>query len=241
MPTPILLYHLTIITLDRDHLGQFRRHRLQSNPHGHSIPRGFHPLMRLCRLFANRTPRIMTRQLTKAMPVNGVAAWQFVGGVSARKEVFVTDGAVGHVLPDFAIVMVEKLFVDAHSAVLTVTEIFSTADAAEAAVGAVVGALFIGHPEVADGTVVFAELDVAVDAVVSFATLLSKALPTDNLPNRKPINIVMLRRPRRRRKRRGHTRSSQHALILPPSAPFSSAPFHGTFHHFPPICLKHRG
>ena len=61
----------------------------------------------------------------------------------------------------------EELFVDAHSAVLAVAEVFAAADAAEAAVGAVVGAFFVGHPEVAYGTVIFAELDVAVDAKVA--------------------------------------------------------------------------
>ncbi len=46
-------------------------------------------------------------------------------------------------------------------------KIFSAADAAESAVGAVIGAFFVGHPEVADGAVVFSELDMAVDAAVT--------------------------------------------------------------------------
>jgi len=86
------------------------------------------------------------------------------------------------------------LTIDAHSAVFAVPKVFSAADAAETAVGAVVGAFFVGHPEVADCAVIFAELDSAVDAKVGLATLLRKTLSTNNLLDRKSIHIMMFRR-----------------------------------------------
>ena len=101
------------------------------------------------------------------MPVNGMAAGQFVTSFAAGKQILLTDGTVGHVLSDFAIVIGKELFVDAHATILAVSKVFSAPDATETAVRAVVGAFFVGHPEVAYGAVVFSELDVAVDAEIA--------------------------------------------------------------------------
>ncbi len=57
--------------------------------------------------------------------------------------------------------------VDAHSTVETVSEILESTHATETTVRAVIGTLLIGHPQVANGTVIFTELYIAVDAKVA--------------------------------------------------------------------------
>lgn len=151
--------------------------------------------MSLGRFLAHGTPRIVTGQLPKAMPVYGMTARQLMTGIPAAEQILLAHGAVAHVLSDFAVVRIEQLPIDAHSAVLAVAEVLPAAHAAEAAVRAVVGAFFVGHPEVADGTVIFAELNVAIYAKVGLATLLGKALVANNLPDREPIHLVVLRHP----------------------------------------------
>ena len=47
------------------------------------------------------------------------------------------------------------------------TKVFAPAYTAEATIGTVVGTFLVGHPQVANGTVILAKLDVAVDAFVT--------------------------------------------------------------------------
>jgi len=59
------------------------------------------------------------------------------------------------------------LLVDTHSTILAVTKVLTPADAAETAVRTVIRTFLVGHPQVANGTVILAKLDVAVDAFVT--------------------------------------------------------------------------
>lgn len=82
VPASILLHPLAIVALHGDDLGKIRRYRLQRNALGHCVPRGFHPFVRLGRLFAHGTPAVVARELTEAVPVYCVTAGQFVTGVA---------------------------------------------------------------------------------------------------------------------------------------------------------------
>lgn len=167
MPAPLLLYPLTVVALDCHHLGELRRDGLQGDTHRHGVPRGLHPFVCLSRLLAHGAAAVVARQFPEAVPVYCVAAGELVGGVAAGEKVFLADGAVGHVLANLAVVVSEELLVDAHSAVLAMSEVLPAADAAEAAVGAVVWTLLVRHPEVAYGAVIFSELDVTVHTEVA--------------------------------------------------------------------------
>lgn len=75
--------------------------------------------------------------------MNGVATGHFVRGRSGRKEVFLTNGTIGLVLTDFAIVIAVERFVNAHAAIVTMKKMFGSPDAAKAAEIAVIGFLFV--------------------------------------------------------------------------------------------------
>jgi len=61
----------------------------------------------------------------------------------------------------------EELLVDTHSTILAVTKVLTPTDAAETTIRTVVGTFLVGHPQVTNGTVILAKLDVAVDAFVT--------------------------------------------------------------------------
>ena len=101
------------------------------------------------------------------MPVNRVSTGHFVAGVSTAKQVFLTDGTIRHVLAGLAIVIVEQLAVNAHTAVVTVGKVFSATHSAETTVRAVIRGLGFGHPEVANEAVVLAKLNTTTNAFVA--------------------------------------------------------------------------
>ena len=167
VPCPIRLRSLAVIAYDRHHLAQLRRDGLGGDSHRDGIPRRFHALLRLGRLLADGTPTIVIRQLLETMPVYGMAARQLMTGRPAREQILLADGTIAHVLARLAVMLVEEPPIDAHSAVEAVSKVFASAHAAESAVGTVVRTLLVGHPQVAYGAVVLAELDVAADAKVA--------------------------------------------------------------------------
>ena len=134
---------------------------MQGDTCRHGIPRRHHTFLRLGRLFTNGTPRIVSRQLTKAVPMNRMSAGHFVTCRTRREQVFLADGTVCLVLAVLAVVVVVECTINAHATVVTVLEVFGPTDAAKATVGAMVRTLFIRHPQVADVAVVFTELDEA--------------------------------------------------------------------------------
>ena len=99
--------------------------------------------------------------------MNGVSTGHFVRGMATAKEVFLANGAVGHVLSGFAIVIVEQYGINAHTAIMAMGKILTASDAAKPAVIAVVGILLTGHPKVANAAMVFTKVDTACYAVVS--------------------------------------------------------------------------
>jgi hypothetical protein len=64
-------------------------------------------------------------------------------------------------------VIVVQRTINAHATIVTVLEIFRTADAAKTTVRAMVRTFLIRHPQVADAAMVFTELDEACDAIVA--------------------------------------------------------------------------
>jgi len=167
VPGPVLVRPLAVVAHNGDGLRKVGGDRLQLDAHGHRVPGWLHPLVRLGRLLAHGTARVVRGQLPEAVPVDGMAAGHLVRRRAGAEEVLLADGAVLHVLAYLAVVLREEGGVDAHSAVLTVAEVFRASDAAEAAIGAVVRALGAVHPQVTDRAVVLAELDAAVDAIVA--------------------------------------------------------------------------
>lgn len=109
----------------------------------------------------------MGRQLSEAFPVNCVTTGHFMGGTPRTKEKFLADGTVGFVFSTFAVVVGVETSVDAHSTIVTMFEILGTTHAAKAAVGAMVGSFVVGHPEVANATVVLSHLNATLGAIVS--------------------------------------------------------------------------
>ena len=167
MPPQIAIRAFAVVAKNVDHAGHVRRHRLQRNAQGNRGPRRRHLFGRLGRFLAHGTPRVVRREFLEAVPVDRVPARHFVRGKSAAEQVFLTDRAVAHVLARLAVVIVKQKCVNAHAAVVAVFEVFATADAAKAAVFAMVGRLLVGHPQVANVAVVLTKLYAAIDAVVA--------------------------------------------------------------------------
>jgi len=120
-----------------------------------------------------------------------VTAGHFMRSITAREQVLLTHGAIGHVLSGLAVVIVEQLRVDAHAAIGTVTEILAASDTAESAFAAMVRIFVVGHPQIANVAMVFAELSLAGVAVVGLAALSSVAQSTNNFPYRESIDFMM--------------------------------------------------
>ena len=109
----------------------------------------------------------MGRQLTEAIPVDGVATRHLVRGAAGAEEIFLADGAVTAVLSGLTIVGVVEILVDAHAASVAVLKVVGSAYTAETTVMTVEGLLLVVHPEVANVAVVASELDSAGDTVVA--------------------------------------------------------------------------
>jgi hypothetical protein len=107
------------------------------------------------------------RQLTKAFPVNRVPTGHFVRRTATAKEVFLAHGAVALILARLAIVIAEQALVNAHSTVVAMLEVIFSTDAAKATVFAVIGILFVRHPEVASIAVVGTKKNIAADTVLA--------------------------------------------------------------------------
>ena len=171
VPRAIVVGPLAVVADDGHGLGQVGGDGLQLDAHGHGIPRRLHPLVRFGRLLADGAAGIVGGQLAKAVPVDGVAAGHLVRGRAGAEEVLLADGAVGHVLAGLAVVIVEEEGVDAHAAIVAVLEVLPASDAAEAAVGTVVGLLLGRHPQVADVAMVLSEGNAALDALVAVVSM----------------------------------------------------------------------
>lgn len=91
------------------------------------------------------------------MPVNGMSAGHFVRGMSTAEQIFLTDGAVAHVLARLAIVIIKQNRINAHAAVMAVFEVFAAANSTKPAIGTVVWVIIRRHPKIADAAVVRSE------------------------------------------------------------------------------------
>jgi nucleoside diphosphate kinase len=78
--------------------------------------------------------------------MNGMSTWHFMRSAPGGKEIFLTDGTIGLVLPSLAVVIVVEGNVNAHATIVAVLEILGTTDATKATIGTMVGAFFVGHP-----------------------------------------------------------------------------------------------
>lgn len=191
VPGPGIVLLLTIVAGNVDHTAELGWDGLKGHSCRHGVPGGHHALAGLGRLFADRTAGVVGGQLTETLPVNGVTTGHLVGGTSRTEEELLTDGTVGFVLSRFAIVVGVETAVDAHATVVTVLEIFGSPHPAESTVSTMVRPFVVGHPEVANITVVFTKLNATLDALVCLARLPCEALPANNLRDRKSINVVM--------------------------------------------------
>ena len=150
MPSSVQFLLLAIVASNVDNSAKVRRHGLQCDSSCHGVPCWKHSFPCLCRLFAHRTATIMSRELTKAIPVNSMAAWHFVRGTSGTKEIFLTDGAVAAIFASFAIVVIVQTLVNTHAAFVAMLEVVGPADAAESTVCTMIRSFLIRHPKVAN-------------------------------------------------------------------------------------------
>jgi hypothetical protein len=116
----------------------------------------------------------MSRQLPKALPVDGVSTRHFVRSTSGTKEEFLANRAVGFVLATFAIVIGVKAFVNTHSTVMTVLKVFSPTNAAKTTITTVIWFFVVGHPQITDIAMILSKLHRAFDAIVAVKTKYSK-------------------------------------------------------------------
>lgn len=108
----------------------------------------------------------LSKQTPEAVAVHGVTAAHRGRRPSTVEHGLQTDGAVVAELVLEALVLVEVVGGNAHFAHVTVTKVLPSADAADAAVGAVERSRREGHPKIADVAVVLSEGDGARNAPV---------------------------------------------------------------------------
>ena len=167
MPPAVPIALFTVIAGDGNDPGQIRGDGLQGDAHGHGLPSRGHLFVRFGRLLAYGTASVERRELSEAVPVDGMATGHLVRGRTGAEQILLADGAVGHVLARLAVVIVEEEGINAHTAVMAVLEVLPATDSAEATVGAMVGLLLGRHPQIADVTVVLSESDATFDALVA--------------------------------------------------------------------------
>lgn len=78
--------------------------------------------------------------------MNGMTAGHFMRRTSGTEQEFLTDRTVGFVLSAFAVVVGVQAFVDAHSTVVAMLEIFSASDTTKPTILAMIGLFIVGHP-----------------------------------------------------------------------------------------------
>jgi hypothetical protein len=158
--------YFTIVANDIDSSSHVRRDWLQGNTHGNRRPRRGHLFRSFRRLFTDRTTGVIRGQFLEAVPVNSVSTRHFVRCIATAEQILLADRTVAHVLAVLAIVIVKQQGINAHATIVTVLEVFTTTDATESAILAMIRSLLGGHPKIADIAVVFTELYVTVETVV---------------------------------------------------------------------------
>lgn len=169
MPSTIITMFFAIVANDIDSSSHICRDWLHRNPHGDRRPRRGHLFRGFRGLFADRTTGVIRCQFLEAVPMNGMSTRHFMRCKATAEQILLADGAVAHILPVLAIVIVKQQGINTHTAVITVLKVFATTNAAEPAINAMIRSLLGRHPEIADIAVVFTKLDVAVDTVVPVA------------------------------------------------------------------------
>ena len=113
-----------------------------------------------------------------------------MGRTPRTKKEFLADGTVGFIFSTFAVVVGVETSVNAHSTVVAMFEILGTPHTAEPAVRAMVRALVVGHPEVANITVVLSHLNATLGALVSVKIMRKRMQRAKlNLRNKKEYRI----------------------------------------------------
>ena len=82
------------------------------------------------------------------------------------------DGAIRLVFSLFAIVFVVESLVNAHATIVAMLKVIPASHAAKSAFRTMVGLIFIRHPKIANGAMIFSKLDIALNTsvAVSFKT-----------------------------------------------------------------------
>jgi hypothetical protein len=172
MPSSIAISFFAIIAHDGDDSRQLWRYRLQGNPHGHGLPRRGHVFGSFGRLFTDGAAGIVGGEFFETVPMNGMSTGHFVRGVSGTEEIFLTYGAVGHVLAGLAIVIVKEEGIDTHPTVIAVTKVFSSPHSTKAAIATMVRRFVIGHPKIANVAMVGSKL--GLTSTAKFAVVLDR-------------------------------------------------------------------
>jgi hypothetical protein len=87
--------------------------------------------------------------------------------MSTAKQIFLTDGTVGHVFAGFAVVTVKQDGINAHPTIVAMPEVFATTNAAKATVDTMVWTVGGAHPQVAHAAVIFAKARGALNTAIS--------------------------------------------------------------------------
>ena len=77
--------------------------------------------------------------------------------MATAKQIFLTNGAVGHVFARFAVMTVKQHSINAHATIMTMAEIFAATDATKATIMTMVGVILGTHPQVTDIAVIFSK------------------------------------------------------------------------------------
>jgi hypothetical protein len=72
------------------------------------------------------------------MPMNGMTAWHLMPGIAAAEQIILTHWAIRDIFSNFAVMLMIEFFINAHATVVTVLEVFSSSDAAQATILAVI-------------------------------------------------------------------------------------------------------
>ena len=99
--------------------------------------------------------------------MNSVSTRHFVRRGTATEKKLLTNGAVGLVLATLAIVLIVERLVNTHATVVAMLKVFGAPNTAETTFGAMIRLVFVGHPEIANRTMILSKRDVTFYASIA--------------------------------------------------------------------------
>lgn len=159
MPATVGIACFAIIAKDIDTSRHVWRNRLQFNTRGNRVPSGGHVFGCFRRFLTYGTLRRIRAEFFVTMPMQRVLTRQFMRRKATTEQIFLTHGAIAHVLARLTIVIIKEFGIDAHATIITMTKVFATTHPTKSASFTMIGRFRVGHPQVTNVAMILPKLN----------------------------------------------------------------------------------